>query len=172
MRALTAAEVIGLLTRPGDPSLKSMLPTDFWQRIDQAWTDFAPSTHHDYVCGTAPDPVYANDQLPLLRGVAAAARSLRGIALDALAGMACGPHAYGDGVIVANPLGFARAGVAAIDAIAPFGCGAVTWFDNTTTPTQTSAEGGMLVYATVPTLRLYTGRRQWRRRHGARHRVA
>jgi alpha-mannosidase len=158
VRALTAAEVIALLTKPGDASLKSMLPTDFWQRIDQAWTDFAPSTHHDYVCGTAPDPVYANDQLPLLRGVAATAHSLRGIALDALAGMACGRHSYGYGVIVANPLGFARSGVAAIDAIAPFG-GAVTWDDktNTTTPTQTSAEGGMLVYASVPSFGYLTG---------------
>ena len=158
VRALTAAEVIALLTRPGDRSLKSMLPTDFWQRVDQAWTDFAASTHHDYICGTAPDPVYANDQLPLLRGVAAAARSLRGIALDALAGMACGAHAYGYGVIVANPLGFARTGVAAIEAIAPFGYGAVTWADNiTTTPTQTSAEGGMLVYASVPSFGFTTG---------------
>jgi alpha-mannosidase len=158
VRALTAAEVIGLLTRPSDSSLNSMLPTDFWQRIDQAWTDFAPSTHHDYVCGTAPDPVYANDQLPLLRGVAAAARSLRDIALNALAGMACGSHSYGYGVIVANPLGFARTGVAAIDAIAPFGGGAVTWADNTTTtPTQTSAEGGMLVYASVPSFGYTTG---------------
>jgi alpha-mannosidase len=157
VRALTAAEVIGLLTKPGDGSLKSMLPTDFWQRIDQAWTDFAPSTHHDYVCGTAPDPVYANDQLPLLRGVAAAARSLRGIALDALAGMASG-QSYGAGVIVANPLGFARAGVAAIEGIAPFGSGGgVTWADNSNTPTQTSAEGGMLVYASVPSFGYTTG---------------
>ena len=158
VRALTAAEVIGLLTQPGNSSFNSMLPTDFWQRIGQAWTDFAPSTHHDYVCGTAPDAVYAGDQLPLLRGVAATARSLRDIALIALAGMACGPHAYGDGVIVANPLGFARSGVAAIDAIAPFGGGAVTWADNTTTtPTQTSADGGMLVYATVPSFGYVTG---------------
>jgi alpha-mannosidase len=82
---------------------------------------------------------------------------LRGIALDALAGMACGGHSYGYGVIVANPLGFARTGVAAIDAIAPFGDGAVTWADNTTTPTQTSAEGGMLVYASVPSFGYTTG---------------
>ena len=159
VRALTAAEVIGLLTQPGNGSLNSMLPTGFWQRIDQAWDDFAPSTHHDYVCGTAPDPVYANDQLPLLRGVAATAESLRGIALDALAGMACGQDPK-NGVIVANPLGFKRSGVAAIEAIAPFPHenDVVTWADGSSTPAQTSAEGGMLVYASVPSFGYITGK--------------
>ena len=48
--------------------------------------------------------------------------------------------------------------MAAIDDIAPFGYGAVTWADNTTTaPTQTSAEGGMLVYASVPSFGYTTG---------------
>lgn len=155
VRALTAAEVIGLLTQPGNSNLNSMLPTDFWQRIDQAWDDFAPSTHHDYVCGTAPDPVYAGDQLPLLRGAAAAAQSLRGIALIALAGMACGQDPK-NGVILANPLGFLRPGVAAIDAIAPFGS-AVSWADGSSSPTQASADGGMLVYASVPSFGYLTG---------------
>ena len=49
VRALTAAEVIGLLTQPGNGSLNSMLPTDFWQRIDQAWTDFA-AEHASRLC--------------------------------------------------------------------------------------------------------------------------
>lgn len=152
VRALVAAEVIGLLTRPADPTLKSMLPPDFWARIDQAWADFAPSTHHDYICGTAPDAVYANDQLPLLRGTAAAADALRGIALDALAGMTC---SQGNAIAV-NPLGFARSGVAAIEGIMPFAT-SLTWPDGTTTPTQATAEGGMLVYASAPSFGYTTG---------------
>ncbi|MBO9559675.1 MAG: hypothetical protein J7515_13985 [Caulobacter sp.] len=155
VRALIAAEVIGLLTEPSNATLNSMLPPDFWTRIDQAWTDFAPSTHHDYVCGTAPDPVYAGDQLPLLRGAAASARALRGVALNALAGMACG-QAYGDGVIVANSLGFQRSGVAAIEGVAPIGT-SITWGDDSTSPTQVTAEGGMLVYAQVPSFGYVTG---------------
>ena len=74
VRALTAAEVFALLTQPSNPSLKNMLPATFWNDMAAAWSDFAPSTHHDYVCGTASDPVYATEQLPLLQAAAEAAR--------------------------------------------------------------------------------------------------
>lgn len=152
VRALLAAEVIAMLTQPWNTSLNSMLPTGFWDDLDKAWTDFAPSTHHDYVCGTAPDPVYASDQLPLLRGAAAAARSLRGIALDALAGMTAGTG----NVLVANPLGFTRTGVAEIPDIAPNGT-EVSWPYGSSTPAQVSADGGMLVMATVPSFGYVAG---------------
>lgn len=143
VRDLQAAEVLGLLTQPGDASLNSMLPTGFWSRVDQTWLDFAPSTHHDYITGTAPDSVYASDQLPLLRGAAASARALRGIALNALGGMVPPGN-----IVAANTLGFARSGIAEVADVQP-NATSFSWPDGSVTQTQTSAEGGMLVPVTV-----------------------
>ena len=62
VRWLLAAEVFGLLASPGN-----FLAPDYSQTLAKAWNDFIPSTHHDYVCGTANDDVYQNEQLPLLQ---------------------------------------------------------------------------------------------------------
>src|SRR5262249_39759655 len=75
-RALLAAEVFGMLAQPtGD------LPSTFWEDVEHAWLDFAPSTHHDYVTGTGGDAVYRVEQLPLLEKALAAGQALRELAL-------------------------------------------------------------------------------------------
>ncbi len=165
VRALVAAEIFGLLTQPSNPAFNNMLPTGFWSDLDEAWTQFAPSTHHDFVTGTAPDAVYAGDQLPLLRGVAERGRALRAAALNALAGMTGGD--YGIGVIVANSLGFGRqAALAEISGVAlgdpnsvTAGYGSVAWKgpNANESAVQRSAEGGMLFLADVPSFGYQTG---------------
>ena len=149
VRALSAAEIFGLMTQPGNGQLKNMLPHGFWHQLAETWADFAPSTHHDYVCGTAPDSVYATEQLPLLQAVAARACGLRAAALNALAGMT---PSLGDGIqiLVANSLGFPRQGLAEIANVVVPGVQSVS-FDNgkTFTPVQPSAEGGMLLLTTT-----------------------
>jgi alpha-mannosidase len=154
VRALVAAEVFGLLTQPWNGSVNGLLPKRHWDDVDETWTDFAPSTHHDYICGTAPDAVYANDQLPLLRGAEARARSLRASALNALAGTVVAQ--WGTSVMVANSLGFGRGGVAEVEGIAPAGS-AVRWSGGSTTATQPSSDGGMLVLAQAPSFGYLTG---------------
>lgn len=152
VRALVAAEIFALMTQPGNAALKTMLPRGFWRQLDEAWADFAPSTHHDYVCGTAIDSIYATEQLPMLQAVAARACGLRATALNALAGMTPS-QAGGDQILVANSLGFPRHGLAEIAGVRTTGATSVSFDDGSTFPLQPSAEGGMLLLtATVPSL--------------------
>jgi alpha-mannosidase len=157
VRALTAAEVFALLTQPSNPSLNNMLPAAFWNDMADAWADFAPSTHHDYVCGTASDPVYAGEQLPLLQATAAAARGLRGAALNALASMVAsnGNTGYAP-VLVANPLGFQHNGLAEIANVVVPGVQSIS-FNGTSTKVQRSFEGGMLFMASAPSMGYVSG---------------
>ncbi|TWB20768.1 alpha-mannosidase [Nitrospirillum amazonense] len=150
LRALVAAEVFGLLTRPNDTTYNNALPTGFWDDVAAAWMAFLPSTHHDYVCGTANDAVYATEQLPLLRGVAGTAAGLRATALNALASMMA-PSDETYPVLVANSLGFARTGLVAISDVAVPGLDQVT-FDGMQGAAQISSEGEMLFIATVDSL--------------------
>ncbi|MEA1651927.1 hypothetical protein UAJ10_23310 [Nitrospirillum sp. BR 11164] len=150
LRALVAAEVFGLLTRPNDTGYNNALPTGFWDDLAAAWMAFLPSTHHDYVCGTANDAVYATEQLPLLRGVAGTAAGLRATALNALASMMA-PSDETYPVLVANSLGFARTGLVAIPDVAVPNLGHVT-FGTTQGAAQISSDGEMLFMATVDSL--------------------
>ncbi|MBV8686252.1 MAG: hypothetical protein JOZ90_09465 [Alphaproteobacteria bacterium] len=142
VRALTAAEIFGLLAGGS-----GALPATFWSDVEAAWDNFAPSTHHDYVCGTATDCVYQSEQLPLLSaatnslGNPVGALALRSMALSALAA-SCAP---GGGVVVASSLGFARGGLAETEA-APVGTASFV-FGGFAFPVQASAEGGTLVFA-------------------------
>ncbi len=157
VRALTAAEVFALLTQPSNASLNNMLPATFWNDMAAAWADFAPSTHHDYVCGTATDSIYATEQLPLLQAAAGAARGLRAAALNALAGMV--PSSGGGGwlsILAANPLGFQRSGLAEIANVVFPNVSSVA-FGNESTPVQRSFEGGMLFMASVPSMGFVSG---------------
>jgi alpha-mannosidase len=159
MRALVAAEIFGLLTQPGNPQLNNMLPGAFWDDVAGTWSDFAPSTHHDYVCGTALDAIYANEQLPLIQAVAARARGLRAAALSALAGMVPSTAGYQQlSVLVANSLGFARNGLTEVANVVFPGVASVTFDGNSFAPVQRSAEGGMLFMApSVPSFGYLTG---------------
>ncbi len=152
VRALVAAEIFALMTQPGNGQLKNMLPGGFWKQLDETWADFAPSTHHDYVCGTAIDSIYATEQLPMLQAVAARACGLRAAALNALAGMTPSQKG-GDQILVANSLGFARHGLAEIANVRTPGATSVSFDAGGRFPLQPSAEGGMLLLtSTVPSL--------------------
>lgn len=78
------------------------------ERFAAAWNDLAPSTHHDYITGTATDCVYKGEQLPLLRSVVEQAASLFE---DTVAGIVTNLGSPSPGVAVLNTLGFERAGV-------------------------------------------------------------
>jgi alpha-mannosidase len=171
VRALVAAEAIALMTRPGDAAINNMLPRRFWSDLAGCWEDFAPSTHHDYINGTAIDAVYATEQLPLVRGVAARAAALRDVALTALAAnMSYGDYGWlgpQDGVIVANPLGFARTGLAEVAGVAYWSFPqsnqpaaptlSVSLDGGAAAPVQRAYEGGMLFLADAPSLGYTTG---------------
>lgn len=104
VRRLVAAEVLDAASvtagiRPGE---------DVVGRFAAAWNDLAPSTHHDYITGTANDCVYTGEQLPLLQSVVDQATSL----LDDIAdGIVANLEPTAVGAVVLNTLGFARSGV-------------------------------------------------------------
>jgi len=158
VRALVAAEIFGLLTQPGNSALNNMLPTTFWSDLAETWMDFAPSTHHDYICGTALDSIYATEQLPLLQAVAARAGGLRAAALNALAGMTPSNGYSGQcTILVANSLGFQSAGLTEIANVVLPGVQSVSFDGTDFTPVQRSAEGGMLFKASVPSFGYSSG---------------
>jgi alpha-mannosidase len=154
-RLLVAAEIFAMLTQPNNANIKNLLSTDFWEDLSEAWMAFAPSTHHDYVCGTAIDSVYATEQLPLLQAVEARARGLRAAALNALAGNI--PADSELSIVVANSLGFEASGLAEIMNVAFPDVQSVSFDGLNFTPVQRSAEGGMLLMATVPSLGYVSG---------------
>lgn len=141
LRTLLAAEVFGLLAL-------DELPKSFWGEIADAWAVFAPSTHHDYVCGTANDAVYEGEQLPRLQEASNGARARRDAALAALAGTVA--PVSKTPVVVANGLGFARTDLAELSKEAAG--------EEPSSPAeaigvvQRSFEGGTLFIASVPSL--------------------
>jgi len=105
--------------------------------IHAGWATLVPSNHHDYITGTALDPVYTGEQVPrlteaLARGEAERARALG----DVVAAIRRGPHT----LVVFNQLGFARR---ALVEDTDGGAGEAP---------QRSAEGNRLFVARVPSL--------------------
>jgi alpha-mannosidase len=145
MRALVAAEIIAMMTQPGNLQMRNMLPTSFWDDVAETWDDFTSSTHHDYICGTASDSVYATEQLPRLQAVAQRAQGLRAAAVSALAANTPSSGGYGDiQALVVNALGYARQGLAEIENVVLPGVSSVSVDGGPYTPVQIAADGGML----------------------------
>ncbi len=72
------------------------------------WNNLAPSTHHDYITGTANDGVYQNEQLPLLTQTQQQADSLRTAFISQITNQL--PAASGQ-VAVFNQLGMPAQGI-------------------------------------------------------------
>jgi alpha-mannosidase len=69
VRALLGAEVFGAiadLLQTADDLAWAPVQTARQQAVAQGWEALLPSTHHDYITGTAVDSVYTEEQLPLL----------------------------------------------------------------------------------------------------------
>lgn len=63
---LLAAETLSTLLRAYS-DLSSYLLDGLNNMIGIAWNDLVPSSHHDYVNGTAPTSIYEQEQVPLLK---------------------------------------------------------------------------------------------------------
>ena len=138
-RMMLAAETLdAILTVLGRPLSGAT------QQLLDGWALLVPSTHHDYINGTATDLVVANEQMPLLEKVKGAASSLMTPQLDALAG-AVSPSA--PSLMVYNPLGVAlKRGIVSIT---PSQAQAL---QQSLPPNQTqkAADGNVLVYVDAP----------------------
>ncbi|MEO5931547.1 MAG: hypothetical protein ABIR47_16555, partial [Candidatus Kapaibacterium sp.] len=112
--AMLGAETFGYIA---DHLLRSR-PERVRQRnaaIQDGWVELVPSTHHDYITGTASDVVYngeylgeRGEQLVRLQNALGIGLDLRGSAIDE---MAAKIGAAERGVAVFNQLGFERSGI-------------------------------------------------------------
>jgi len=142
-RTLLASEVFGLHAFGASP--KAAASQAYWANVLRGWEEFAPSTHHDYVTGTASDPVVAGEQIPLLQQAHTTATGAVEAALQAV-GRAAG--APGD-VVLANPAGVASAGLVELPGPVPAGMRSIT-IDGVATAVQPSFEGGLVFTTTLP----------------------
>ena len=146
-RSLLAAEVFGLLASPGNA-----LNSDFWTSVLQAWNDFAPSTHHDYICGTADEDVYSDEQLPNLTNASGEASAAAQAALTALAlSVSCSPEAGEAPVLIANPAGVPFEGLVELPAPVPTGMQGLR-IGTSLGPVQASYEGGLMFMASAESM--------------------
>ena len=123
--------------------------------IASAWNDLIPSTHHDYITGTAGvddietgpgNPVYTGEQLPLLQKAQGEAQSALDEVLSALAGTIT-PTITDAAVAVFNPLAFPRTDIAAMMAPASGPIYQSSTLDGTTfTPVQYTPDGSQLLF--------------------------
>jgi alpha-mannosidase len=98
VRAALAAESLAAISTQLQPTV---LPT-----IEEAWTKIAPSTHHDFVTGTSPDPVYQGEQIPYLTSALSLASDAAHKGMQYLANtFSANPAPLEQAALVYNPLG-------------------------------------------------------------------
>jgi alpha-mannosidase len=149
VRALLAAEVLGAIADGAlsrDRAAWSARVAARSAALHSAWATLVPSNHHDYVTGTAVDAVYQGEQLPRLAEARAQAEAARAEATAEIARALRRP-----GIVVLNPLGFARRGL-------------VELADSSTgvpraTAVQRTAEGTLLFFGRAPSLGYASGPR-------------
>lgn len=156
VRELLAAEVFGavadlLLTT--DNLAWESVRTARRQALAQGWEALLPSTHHDYITGTAVQSVYTEEQQPLLRAAYAIAEGTRQTTVQEIAtliGAKPGPDETP--VLVLNQLGFGTSGLVEIPALPGRTFKSVRSEDNLTGPVQTTPDGKLLFLASAPSL--------------------
>lgn len=151
-RALLAAEAFSIIAgwaQPSGGSLTFGSGATVAGALQQAWELLAPSTHHDYITGTAIPDVFRTEQLRLLDQAVAAAQGLLRDAMDTVAGAIEPPwNAHGSPVAVFNAQGWPRTEVVELSPAAT----AEANLSVTGAGFQPSADGGMLFMASAPSL--------------------
>ena len=103
-RALLAAEVYAVIADAA--KLAGTSAAARVAAVDAVWNQLSPSTHHDYITGTALNPVYAGEQIPLVRQARQAGRGvLNGTLAEVAAAVTTSPLSGEIPVVVFNPLG-------------------------------------------------------------------
>jgi alpha-mannosidase len=155
-RALVGAEVFGkiyetLQLGAADESRTPIVYTPD-QTVADGWQTLTPSTHHDYITGTALDAVYTGEQQPLLIKAAAIGDSARQAAAAATAALInAAPQSGETSVAVFNQLGFDCAGLVEMPALLCSNAASVRTSGGTSI-VQTAANGDLLFMASAPSL--------------------
>jgi alpha-mannosidase len=143
-QALLAAETFGAIAdgaARSDPAAWRAQVSARSATIHAGWNTLVPGNHHDFITGTALDAVYESEQIPRLGTALAQGEAARASALAEIAAAIRPRRSDGAGTVVAfNPLGFTRR--ALVEVPGPTAGGG----------DQTSAEGGRLFLARLPSL--------------------
>lgn len=162
-RTLLLAEALELLLEylaAGDPGSWSAAAAAARSDIAAAWDTMLPSTHHDYITGTAPDDVYFSEQLPLLHDQALpAALSTCASTLSTIANALPPGPADMLSIAVFNGLGVARSGLVQVVIPATSQTFTSATSDGASyTPIDDLGDGTILCLAATPSLGYQTVR--------------
>jgi alpha-mannosidase len=151
-RNLVAAEVFSVIAAFANPTggtSASGTGASAAENLFEGWNLLSPSTHHDYITGTAIPDVFHSEQTTLLRQADATAAWLVQDAMETIAG-AIQPSwsQQGTAFAVFNPLGFARTDVVELSAEQVEDVN----FSVSGAGFQSPADGGLLFIASAPSL--------------------
>lgn len=150
-RNLLAAEIFSVIaawTNPLGGALVTRTGTARAQQLFDAWDMLVPSTHHDYITGTAIPDVFHTEQLTLLRQADAAADLLLRDTMETIAGAVDLGFEQSLAVVVFNSLGFQRKEVVELTA-AQVANSSISVSGKSYQPTP---DGGLLFMGSAPSL--------------------
>ena len=143
-----------------DPSYWGPIAGNALTQLATAWNDIAPSTHHDYIPGTATNDasacgggvdVYGNEQVPLLQQANDEALEAQAYVVSNIANAITALDR--NAVAIFNGLGFARQGIADLTTLPVGGPFPSVTADGTDFfSTQDDGTGGLLIPASVGSL--------------------
>lgn len=156
-RALLGGETFSLIARL--LGVASQTEQQSAEAFSEAWELLSPSTHHDYITGTAGTQyadVYAREQLPLLARALREGESLRDQAIRDVAGAVAvnfpgHDYSYDAPFVAFNQLGFGRTDVVEIQDGAALGAKALK-ATGAVDLVQPTPDGNLLAVVSVPSL--------------------
>lgn len=153
-RALLGAEVYGKVADMLQANTKSWEPAVNTRNeaISGGWQALMPSTHHDYITGTAVDQVYTGEQRPLLINASTIGESARQMAARETASLIeAAPKAGETPVAVFNQLSGQRTGL--VEVPAPTGVKIASARTSAGTgPVQVTEKGNLIFMGSAPSL--------------------
>jgi alpha-mannosidase len=160
-RALLGAETFGavadLLENP-DAFGFQWLAQGRRGAIWNGWQALVPSTHHDYISGTASDAVSTTEQVPLLAGTLALGEGASASAIEQIARQVqATPNAGEIPVAIFNQLGFQANGPCALPPLPGFVPQSIRFEDSSQSAVQITHDGQYLFLATAPSLGYQAG---------------
>jgi alpha-mannosidase len=152
-RALVAAEALELIVEYlswADAATWAQPAASLRAALRKAWCQLIPSTHHDYITGTALDTVYSTEQSPDLIQALKAAQDVHAQVLQAVtSAITAAPQPGEQPVAVFNPIGVTQSGLVAL--ITPESpAWASVRSDAGFSPVQTTTDGQVLFLAETP----------------------
>lgn len=156
-RALLGGETFSLIARLLGVASQTQQSAE---AFSEAWQLLSPSTHHDYITGTAGTEyadVYAQEQLPLLARALREGESLREQAMRDITGAMAvnfpdqGPS-YDTPFVAFNQLGFGRTDVVEIQDGAALGAKTLNVTGGGMDLVQPTPDGNLLALVSVPSL--------------------